>query len=359
MGHLKADLFMQAYNSMAYDAFTPGEIDLSFGVGNLIAISKKASFPFLAANLVQAKSQTPVFKPYIIKDSGGVKVGILGLVSKRYELGDPPEEQGKYSLQDPVAVAKKLVPQLKKKCPVIVVLAHMDLNEQEALIHAVPGIHILIGGHRPNPMEDPIQIVDTQAFVAGKRGEHLGKVDFSLEEKKVLAQFQSIPLDKQIADNPKMSEMISRYKENLNNLLHAHPPAESRNAGNGSPASKVPAVLSYIGDQSCQSCHQPEYQQWLTTAHARAFDTLVKQEKSSDLNCLACHTTGFASVKAPEAHLENVQCEACHGPGEGHPEKRKKLSAVTQSLCLKCHNTANSPNFDYPLYREKIEHEQK
>jgi hypothetical protein len=355
MGDLKADLYLQTYNLMKYDAFTPGEIDLSFGVGNLIPLSQKASFPFLAANLVQTKSLKPVFKSFVIKEVGGLKVGILGLVSHRYLLGDPPEEREKYSLLDPVRVAKRLIPLLKKKCQVIVVLAHMDLSEQETLIQAVPGIHIVVGGHRSPPTNDPIKILDTEAFVAGKRGDHLGKIDFSRDQGKIQFQFQLISLDKQYGDHPQVMEMLSRYKGALQNLLQATAPAEPREP---QPRLARP-VSSYVGEQSCQSCHPSQYQHWLTTAHARAYDTLVQQGKTSDPNCLACHTTGFGGVKAPNVHFENVQCEACHGPGVGHPETWKNFSPIGESQCLKCHNVANSPNFDYSLYLQKVQHKKE
>ena len=56
IGNLKADLYMKSYNLMGYNAFTPGELDLSIGVGELIKMSQQANFPFLAANLIKAYS---------------------------------------------------------------------------------------------------------------------------------------------------------------------------------------------------------------------------------------------------------------------------------------------------------------
>ena len=93
MGELKADLYMKTYNIMGYDAFTPGELDFSFGVGPVFQMSRQANFPFLAANLMYTVSKKPVFKPYIIKEVQGVKVGLLGLISNRHPLGGPPKKR--------------------------------------------------------------------------------------------------------------------------------------------------------------------------------------------------------------------------------------------------------------------------
>ncbi len=57
IGNLKADLYMKSYNLMGYDAFTPGELDLSFGVGDLIKMSQQAKFPLLSGQSYKRQVQ--------------------------------------------------------------------------------------------------------------------------------------------------------------------------------------------------------------------------------------------------------------------------------------------------------------
>jgi 2',3'-cyclic-nucleotide 2'-phosphodiesterase (5'-nucleotidase family) len=173
MGDLKADLYMKAYNLMGYDAFTPGELDFSFGLSPIVKMSKQANFPFLAANLVDTKSGKPVFKAYMIKEVQGVKIGLLGLISNRYLLGGPPEEKEKFHLADPIETAKKLVPGLRKRCQVIAVLGHMEADEQEMLAKAAPEIFFILSGHVPDYQLNPVRANNSQIFNAGSRGEHL------------------------------------------------------------------------------------------------------------------------------------------------------------------------------------------
>jgi 2',3'-cyclic-nucleotide 2'-phosphodiesterase (5'-nucleotidase family) len=224
LADLKADLFLKTYNLMGYDAFTPGELDLSFGVANIIQMSKQAKFPFLAANLMDSQSNKPVFKPYVIKEVQGVKVGLLGLISRRFPLGGPSEEKEKFHLADSVDTAKKVVAELKKKkCQVIVALAHMEEDEQGRLAQAIPEIHFILSGHIRHYQLHPVQANMAHIFIAGSRGEHLGKVDFSIEQKKLPFQYQLVDLTAKYADHSQTQEWLNQYKTDLQNLLKPSP----------------------------------------------------------------------------------------------------------------------------------------
>ena len=357
IGSLKADLYMKAYNLMGYDAFTPGELDLSFGVGDLIKMSQQANFPFLAANLINAKSNEPLFKPYVIKEILGMKIGIFGLISNRFSLGGPPEEKEKFRITDPLEAAKKTIGALKRKCRVIIALAHMEADEQKMLADKVHGIHFIINGHLTHAQPDPELVNHTQIFIAGARGEFLGQVDlFRKKTRRLYSRYQLIPLKTDYPEKPEVQVLVGQYKEELQCALQPPVRAELAEGPTSSPEMKVPPLLSFVGEKGCATCHPREHQHWATTAHARAYQTLVEKDKTSDKSCLACHTTGFGSPRDSGARYENVQCESCHGPGEGHPDPWKDLADVDEHQCRLCHNPTNSPNFDYDKYVQKIIH---
>ena len=130
----KIDLYIKSYNEMKYDGFTPGDTDLSLGVQELLKRSRQAQFPFLLANLIERQSKKPVFAPYRIKDSGGMKIGIFGLISNNFHLRQSTGDREKYFLAEPVEIAEKIVSELKAKgCNIIICLAHMEENEQKNL----------------------------------------------------------------------------------------------------------------------------------------------------------------------------------------------------------------------------------
>ena len=359
IGNLKAALYMKAYNLMGYDAFSPGELDLSLGIDDLIKMSQQAGFPFLAANLLNSQSNEPIFKPYVIKEVKefqGMKVGIFGLISNQIPLASAPGGREKFKIADPIDTAKKVVGVLKPQCRIIVALAHLEADEQRMLADKVPGIDFIVNGHLTHAQASPQFVNHTQIFVAGARGEFLGQADLFRHRMKLYSRYQLIPLKPDYYEKPEIKVMVSELKDEMQCILHPEGKAESAKGSGSSPEMIVPPLLSFVGEKECQSCHPREHEHWATTAHARAYDTLVKRDKTSDPSCLACHTTGQGSPQKTNSRFENVQCEACHGSAGGHPDSRKNLEHVGEDNCRQCHNPTNSPNFNYDKYVQKIVH---
>jgi hypothetical protein len=359
IGNLKAALYMKAYNMMGYDAFTPGALDLSLGIDDLIKMSQQADFPFLAANLLNPQSDEPIFKPYIIKEMKevrGMKVGILGLISNRVSSGSPPAGGEKFKIADPIETAKKVVGVLKPQCRVIVALAYLEADEARMLADKVHGIDFIVNGRLTRAQAAPQLVNHTQILIAGARGEFLGQADLFRQRMKLYSRYQLIPLRMDYHEKAEIKVLVREFKGQVESALQPPMTGEPAKGPASSPETVVPPLLGFGGEKGCQTCHPGEHEHWATTAHARAYDTLVKKDKTSDPSCLACHTTGQGFPQKTNARSENVQCEACHGLAKGHPDSRKDLGKVDEDVCRKCHNPTNTPNFNYDQYVQKILH---
>jgi len=139
----------------------------------------------------------------------------------------------------------------------------------------------------------------------------------------------------------------------------------------------LPTAARHVGSEACQSCHAKEYESWSAGPHAAALASLEAKHKTSDSNCLKCHTTGFGreggfppgSAASAHADLARVGCESCHGPGGDHvaaPNERGKIvalgdkcdSCVILQICGACHDAANDPGFEFEVKAkiDKIRH---
>ena len=128
------------------------------------------------------------------------------------------------------------------------------------------------------------------------------------------------------------------------------------------------------------------------SAHAAAYATLAELDppRNYDPECVSCHVVGWhpsrffpyqGGYESPEKtpHLENVGCEDCHGPGQGHvvaekgkDEKLQKKMQLAVRItkeeaadplsgkqnCFSCHDGDNSPQFDFKTYWPLIEHKE-
>jgi len=151
--------------------------------------------------------------------------------------------------------------------------------------------------------------------------------------------------------------------------------------------------FKYVGNKKCIVCHKSEYKSWQKDYHAKALDDLkpgikVEAKKKANLDpdkdytkdegCLSCHSTGYGKPAVKRAILDNVGCEACHGPGskyksmkvmnkkkyrENREEQHKKaieagLIEPTEQVCVSCHND-KSPTwkgFDYCKMIKEVKH---
>ena len=359
MTSLMMDLFIKSYNLMGYDSFTPGEIDLSWGVAGLKEIGKTARFSFLLSNLLDKKTKEPVFAPFLIKNVGGIKVGLLGLISNRFSLSKPLGDRERFQIAEPLEAARKVITDLRNRgCQIIMVVAHLEDDEQKRLSEALPEVHLIVSGHVGMLAHQPIKANHAEILRAGTRGEYLGQMDFSVtegkKEKNLFSHFRLIPLHEGYADHDQTAKLIKEYKLQIVAALYLKDRKTIQEPASGSQGPTLAQTSpSFMGVAACLSCHPQQHASWEKTGHARAFQTLVRDKRSSDPTCLPCHTTGFVE-KVDSGTLENVQCEACHGPKRGHPENQTEALPVGEDSCISCHNPAKSPNFEYGSYLAKV-----
>ena len=259
-------------------------------------------------------------------------------------------------MADVVEAAKKVSAELKaKKCDITIGLAHMEENEQKNLAQALKGVHFILSGHVRTLKPETQEVNNVEILKAGTRGEYLGQVEFYTAEKRLYSHYQLISLDKKYTDQLPVAKMVEEYKIKMRALLSESERALFEQSHDSRPAQTFSFALpSYVGDRGCLSCHPKQSETWAKTAHARAYETLEKDRRTSDPTCLPCHTTGFGIAHNPGGVLKNVQCEACHGPRKGHPEIQEELFMIYDELCQKCHNPAKSPNYNYKEYLAKI-----
>jgi predicted CXXCH cytochrome family protein len=105
---------------------------------------------------------------------------------------------------------------------------------------------------------------------------------------------------------------------------------------------------------TCGNCHISYQTEWAQTKHAHAYADLVASGHANP-SCYGCHTVnerGNALTVAagydatPDSAYQDVQCEACHGPGYTHVQGPTRENAPLASIeadtgltngCGECH----------------------
>ena len=142
-------------------------------------------------------------------------------------------------------------------------------------------------------------------------------------------------------------EMLGYYKE-----------VNSRNKQAFADREPLPAAdgqAHYVGADACTDCHAEAREVWDKTTHAKGYETLQKEFKEYNLECVGCHVTGYGkpggSTVTHNQSLLGVQCETCHGPGSRHIAAPDDPALIVHkpelSLCTEqCHHPPHVEGFD-------------
>ncbi|OTQ57602.1 bifunctional 2',3'-cyclic-nucleotide 2'-phosphodiesterase/3'-nucleotidase [Gilliamella sp. A7] len=202
----------KALNTLDYVVGNIGNHEFNFGLDFLQKSLAGANFPYVNANVYDAKSNKPFFKQYIILDKKvvdrdgkqhSIKIGYIGFVPPQIMQWDKLNLEGKVIVKDITETAKKLVPEMKKQgADIIVAIPHSGVSAEpyKALaensvyyLSQVEGINAIMFGHSHGvfPSEDFKSLPNTDintgninhipAVMPGQWGSHLGVVDLVIE----------------------------------------------------------------------------------------------------------------------------------------------------------------------------------
>jgi len=354
----RPDLAEFTYRSLVQlraGAIGVGRRDLRHGVAFLRDLVQRTGAPVTCANLADKHTQLPIFPSGRVVDVAGVKVGVFALFGDRFDLGPAADS---LVVLDPENAASAQVTALRNKgAQVVVLLAQLGRVGGEDLVTAVPGIDAVVLGHDVPIYENGRRIGATMASYSGEQGQHLGVITFSLAPDGHAADVTCAiaSLGPEVREQPAMLKAVRAFEDAYNERMRLEERSASASNGDDDP------VDHFVGEQVCARCHTTESQQWRTTAHSLAWETLQRVKKDATPECIPCHVVGFrqaggfqTSSRTPQ--LVNVQCENCHGMGTEHGDDWLVRHKVNEGTCRSCHNQERDPEFDFPAKFPLIVH---
>ena len=108
--NVRPDPMMLVMSSLNYDAMAVGNHEYNFGLKVLEKARGEAKFPWLSGNTYEKGTERTHYKPYIVKDVAGVKIGILGLTTPGVPYWDNPPNYAGLEFRNPVPEARSDLP---------------------------------------------------------------------------------------------------------------------------------------------------------------------------------------------------------------------------------------------------------
>ena len=398
---IKFETSLQALADLQYVAVGLGPEDLQlqpdFLITQDVPDDTGKGLRFVSANLVFYNSPelgTPL--PFRIVELGERRVGITSILSestKSSVIAEGSNTDITWTTPGPV-IDKVLQDFDARQVDFRILLSHSHPDESRKLAERYPQFDAIVvaqGFSDPDPTAAPEKIGNTLFLQVGHKGKYVGVIGLYPTNEQTPLRFQLIPLE--YSEFSEAQNMIDHMKDYQQRLRDEQIVVTDGVIGH-------PSGASFVGAERCRECHEPSYVVWAGSHHSHAFDSLDpanKREGHERLNgvqrmfdpeCLSCHVTGwnpqeyiryrtgflnkeFSDTEndlSLQSRLAGNQCENCHGPGSRHIElieagdvdlARKEVTITLEdarSMCYVCHDTDNSPNFDFDSYWPDVEH---
>lgn len=271
----------KAMNTLGYVVGNIGNHEFNFGLDFLQKSIAGATFPYINANVYDAKTDKPYFNQYIIVDTPvtdrdgnkqTIKIGYIGFVPPQIMQWDKLNLDGKVVVKDITETARKLVPDMKKQgANVIIAIPHSGVSSEpyKALaensvyyLSQVDGIDAIMFGHShgvfpsenfkslPNTDLQTGKINNVPAVMPGQWGSHLGVVDLVLDGDKSNWQVTAGKSEARPIYDSQTKTALVEADQNITNILKKDHQATRKFVGKpiGKVSTDINSYLALVED---------------------------------------------------------------------------------------------------------------
>lgn len=388
----RVQLLLELQREVGVDVWVPGPTDLgALGLEGLRAQAARADGPRLVSATLADLDGALILPASTVLVRDGVRLGVIGLSG----MPTDPSLRAAVRSLDPLSATRAALDALPDDLDMVVVLGNVSDELASRVAAETPGltavlttrgasydeprtpvtggvpvieapdrgryvelVQVRLGSSARAPLrlepearawrdlEGLLRVSGGDADVVARRDALNARFE-TLGRGRNLAFAEAIPLGAQLDGEATVSARLAAYRKDA-----------LAQAVEAAAAPVTPAERGYASSGGCVNCHTSEFARWTFSDHAKAWEALIERRATTNPECVSCHTTGYGEpgglgelTASNVRRLKGVQCEGCHGPLRGHPNDETVLARpVVEATCLRCHDEANSPEFDFATY---------
>ena len=212
---------VRAMNQLGVEVFTP-HWEFTYGMDRMRELfgdrGRRGLFQgdFVCHNCRELNWDEPVFNPYTIRETGGVKVAVIGQGFPYVAVSHPQRFVPGLTFGIQESQCQRLVDELRrdKKADLVVLLSHNGLATDIKMAGRVRGIDVILGGHTHDGLPQPIVVGRTVVVNSGAHGKFLSRLDLDVRGGRVQGhRYKLLPvLSSHIPADDEMAKLIREIR---------------------------------------------------------------------------------------------------------------------------------------------------
>jgi S-sulfosulfanyl-L-cysteine sulfohydrolase len=154
----------------------------------------------------------PIFRPYAIRELGGVRLGIIGQAFPYTPVSHPLRFVPDITFGIREERIQQFADELrgKHKVDAVVLLSHNGVGVDIKLAGRVKGVDVILGGHTHDGIPEPIRVGNCLVINSGAHGKFLSRLDLDVRGGRIADyRYKLIPvLSNEIPADPEMAALI-------------------------------------------------------------------------------------------------------------------------------------------------------
>jgi 5'-nucleotidase len=213
----KGRQMIAGWNATGLDYAVLGNHEFDFGDAVLRERMRESKFTWLGSNVFDRKTGKLFgdMPPFVVRDFGGVKVGLFGLLTTDTKQSSSPGADVEF--RDPCRTAQEMTKQLHARgVRTIVAITHLTIEHDKQLARCAPGIDVIIGGHEHSVLQSLAG--RTPIFKMGSDGRNLGRIDLNILRRDGTVEsvdWEIIPVTDGVEEEPLSAAVIAEYEKKL------------------------------------------------------------------------------------------------------------------------------------------------
>jgi 5'-nucleotidase len=205
-----------AWNALGLDYAVLGNHEFDFGNDVLLERMKESKFVWLGSNVIDRNTGKPFNRmpPYVIREFGGVKIGIFGLLTTDTRTSSKPGANIRFV--NPILTARRVVRQMRSEgATVIIVVTHLAMSQDKELARTGL-VDVIIGGHEHELLQS--HAGHAPIFKWGSDARVLGRIDLNIYAatgRLESIDWAGIPVTDATPDDPQVATVIGEYEKKV------------------------------------------------------------------------------------------------------------------------------------------------